>query len=76
MLPDALYFNTEPLQREGSVSPPFNVAQSFLFTSRFSEHSMWLVENLLNRKPFTVSRMDFLEKSVVSACFSVLSQLP
>lgn len=74
-LPLGLLFQYETLQRKGSVSPPFNVAQSFLSTSCFSEHSMWLVENLLNRNPSLFYGW-ISEKSVVSACFSVPSSLP
>lgn len=66
----AFYFSIETRQRKGSISPPFNVAQSFPFTSCFSEHSMRLVENLLNRNPSLFYGW-ISEKSVVRACFSI-----
>lgn len=69
----AFYFNIETLQRKGSVSPPFNVAQSFLSTSCFSEHSMWLVENLIKQKPFTILWMDFGE--ICSQCMFLNSSV-
>lgn len=69
----AFYFNIETLQRKGSVSPPFNVAQSFLSTSCFSEHSMWLVENLIKQKPFTILWMDFGE--ICSQCMFLNSSI-